>query len=413
MEALEFIPEKERPKFEQAFDRQQQIEAVQFLEDLGYITDEINLLDASFTQTQLSSVAQFRKDYQFLLKNNDTSNFQEIYAKSLSFVHENQPESLSEREHFLLSHLIGLEGDFTISSAPKDETTLLSRVIIYRFKIYDLNIPAVDSVFDDNTIKILNTNLIRFDYQHGLESFANMLADQDSLSEFVINSEKLNSLLFNSTIFFRIDKRSGRRLLRSFRRQVDNEDKFLSVIPDNNNKPIIRKIIEKGDEHEIDTKIQMFENQFLIRVLQVKLWVLGMYEGKLDTDFGDQTYLALKELLDYLSNQDDGDAEEIPKLIYAMRKKQWAFNIEYFLKVPMAELEGISISKDDTSVSKVYDHVLEKKPDEISMLSNIDNQFVQQKRRKINNTLRTNLMAHRDDVLDGMSKDITKAEKDC
>lgn len=405
IDVIDLIPEERRSDFDQAFEKQDQLESLQLLSDLRYLP--LKVFDNQFVSEDKfkGAIDKFRSEYEVAKEDRESSNFHEIYNESLALDHEDS-EKLSERDIFLLKSLTGLESELIISSVPvTSQVSLLSRVIIYRFRIYDLikNFSPAASLTKENLNKIKSV-VTNFEFQDSWIDFANMLANQQELSDFCINSSRLNKLMFDTTIFFSIKSKNGKQFVKEFGSDVKNLSFFLRVLPEGKSKSSIKSLLSYPDKEEVSqdliTKIQVSENQFLLRVLQVKLWILGLYDGRLDHDFGPLTFKALNEYLLFLEDKPGFNRRELSKILYVLESNQCALNFEYLLIKHINPIEGIRIKEKHSSVSQVYDFVLEEKND-IKSIKKSEKMKIEKGRKNLNKQLEHQLVEQAKSIVDG------------
>lgn len=405
MDILEDVPEEKRQDLDQAFEKQDHIESLQILGDLQYLPLKA-FEDQSISKEELkSALAKFRLDCSEALADKEASNFHAIYQESMAFDGtDDDSATLSERDTFLLENLVGLEKELLIHVIPENRTSLLSRVLIYRYRVYDLIRLSANAKMNAQNIQTIATVVEDMKYEGDWIAFSNVLADQAALSEFCIDSARLNSLLYDTTIFFSIKKKTGKHFWKEYKSSIKNINAFLNGIANGSARTTIEKLLTFPDKSEVKAdialKIGVAENQFLLRVLQVKLWILGLYDGKLDHDFGPVTFKALDEYIDLIEEQ-HGDPEARSKIIYLINREQCALNFEHILKYYIHPLE-VANTEEESSVSQVYEYVLKEDQDYgVTDLSSNDRQLIAKRQTELNQSLEDELANHSKDIVAG------------
>ena len=85
----------------------------------------------------------------------------------------------------------------------------------------------------------------------------------------------------------------------------------------------------------------------MTRLVQIKLWMFGTYQGLLDNDMGPLTMEGLSSLMDYI--QDNYDREEgysMKNLVVPLEKDYWALNATYLFKAFLKVLEEMEESRE-------------------------------------------------------------------
>jgi hypothetical protein len=87
------------------------------------------------------------------------------------------------------------------------------------------------------------------------------------------------------------------------------------------------------DQEKINAIIHDELNQLMIRVIQLRLWLLGLYQGKLDNELGPLSLNAIKNALElYKSTYGNNEGFSINDIITYMRNDNWAINSVFLIK---------------------------------------------------------------------------------
>lgn len=361
IDALDFLPSHENKLFSKAIDREDRLHEIQLLSDLKYLntTDFIN---QNVTPLKFNNaVEKFRKEYiQLLKENKNCSNFSEIYNQfdtNSSF----ETNYLTEKEIFLLEALCNLEGQFEIYKVPVGVNTLVSRVCLYRYKVYGIaKTIQVNRVINNQIISVLNSRISNLGFDGTWIEFANILGDQLKITSFSKKLYEDKDSKFNPVIFFKVKPKDTKQFRRS-NFVIANKKRFKEKLYSDIYTPEIETIIDKKTKanNDIILKIKTDKNQFWLRVIQVKLWVSGLYEGRLDNDFGTYTYYALKEFLEFYLNDKKRPKKEIARVLLVLKSNYGLFNLRYFFNTHLDEIENMPLKKEHSSISNLYHFVTE------------------------------------------------------
>jgi hypothetical protein len=138
MEALDIFDDKKvKNEFDLAFNKLDEIEMIQLLSDLKYLpwkAFEDGIVQAS---EKINAIKRFRTEYADALNSPEMSNLNQIKFSSEIIEEEEQlPHQLSQREVHVLKELSGLDKELIIKDVKKEENSILSRVLIYRYRVY-------------------------------------------------------------------------------------------------------------------------------------------------------------------------------------------------------------------------------------------------------------------------------------
>lgn len=417
MEAFDLIDEDDvRKEFTKAFKELDRMEIIQLLSDLGYIPDKAfddGIIDPGERQ---EAIELFRAELKQVENAPKLSNIQQIILESEMISNEIQssPE-LTRSEIYILKEITGLDEELVIKQIPEDQVSLLSRIFIYRYRIYDLLQDDVKAghKFTSSIIKAIKSSItdIHDDPEDWLE-FGNILADQQKLSNFCITSPKLNNRFDSNCIFISIDNQKGKELIQNLGDKIDQDKRFIRTLSNRKIKEYVRKLRDYEDREEVKgfvaDKFKFPSNRFMRRLLQVKLWMTGLYQGTLDHDFGPLTITALNEfMMTVLEDEDKNGKKELGRIMYNLGTDQCIINIHYLLIEYFIPTENSEIPPDQTSVSQVFDFVLEDKAP-VTTFSTQDQRKIKTDREKLTDSLRTELRTESKNVIDPKSRNLRK-----
>jgi hypothetical protein len=207
-----------------------------------------------------------------------------------------------------MRQLLSLDGDFDLLRMPAPgERSLASRIVHYRLRVYGLAAFPADTLFSPDSVAAVDA----------AREFVGKSADNDLA---VINrlgsAESATSAFmakFGTTVFVYHDPeldmpRQRRELARLF--MAVGRHRHTDRARTRRRKGIKEDFHYRGSmifsrklRDEIGRRAQAPEfigtslNQFGIRLLQVRLWMLGLYKGELDAEWGRMSNQALDDFL--------------------------------------------------------------------------------------------------------------------
>lgn len=411
VEAFNVIKDNEvRNEFSEAFDKLDHIELIQLLSDLKYIpfkAFEDNFVD----KTELANaIALFRLEYQNALALPEASSINEIrLASELIEFELPLANQLTRRELFILKEIVGLDSELLIHEVQLGECTLVSRVILYRYRVYDLHTKILPNQrITEDVIKKLNASAKDIGFTHGWLALGNLFANQEALSVFCLESAVLSKNIFGHCIFIELPSKEGKRLIRELGSSIKSRRRFARNIASQPARRIIldlssNNIDDDIKENQVDTYISEMANKFMRRMLQIKLWTMGLYQEKLDHDFGPITTMALVEYVQTISDDED----ELSRILFNLGNHQCAINIRYLITKHFIPVEQSAIHTDHTSVSQIFDFVLEDKSHVSSIRRNKRKQRkIKRESQKLKKTLEVDLRTESDTIIKGTQKKV-------
>lgn len=404
IEAFDVIENTEvRKEFSEAFDKLDHIELIQLLSDLKYLPFKA-FEDDFVDETELANaIARFRLEYQNALALPEASNINDIRKASEAIESELlTSDKLTRREQFVIREIVGLDNELIIHEVEIDACTLLSRVILYRYRIYDLHKNVVPNQrVTDTVIKKLQTSAKEIGFTQGWLALGNLLADQEALSVFCLESKVLSKHIFGHCIFIELLSKEGNKLIHKLDPEIDSKGLFTRNI---DSKVARKHIRDLADHKNSDTKIAQvgvhikgIPNRFMRRMLQVKLWTVGLYQRKLDHDFGP---LSTEALVEYIQTITD-NKRELGRILFNLGDYQCAINIHRLLTEHFIPVEQSSIHENHSSVSQIYDFVLEDKASHIKTAKQKQKRQLEKESEKLKKTLEVDLRAESETINKG------------
>jgi len=181
--ALEFIPKSKQAIFSKAFDREDRLHVIQLLSDLKYLNYNDFVAQEVPLKKLENAVAQFRIEYKELLTAKESwSNFLTVY-NSITAENISYNNTLTAKEIDLLEIITSLEGAFEIKHIPLGVKTLLSRVCLFRYKIFGFkNVPQGNALVSEKVVATLSEEeKLPKDQHHGtIETLINSNKNSNS-----------------------------------------------------------------------------------------------------------------------------------------------------------------------------------------------------------------------------------------
>jgi hypothetical protein len=346
------------------FDSRQLI--TQYLQDLGYIEEGGTLSISDIAQA--NGIKQWKRD------NDSTPAGVFKYDQQHSLFKFHQLSSNNADFLYLVAQM-GFEAEVKIGRIPAlGEVSLLSRIIHFRLRVFGVYTQAVDTPFSEvslDAIKALAT-VLKLSQNPDIQVI-NILGDVKTLSQifikhqgtwvFVFNQRPASTELLKETHIHNIDTINKDILnLKNKKRKWTYEQIFVSTgehYKDRNGSRVwagrnglryyrkaqvwgrVKQLVNKRlSPSEAETTLV---NKFGFELLQLRLWLLGFYNGELDGDFGPLTMLAVKEFLL------DSEIKNINQLIKPVEGDYAVINMRYLFNrlFTEADIHADSINEDD------------------------------------------------------------------
>ena len=221
----------------------------------------------------------------------------------------------SETELALLTGLISLDGDLVLPFTPRPgEQNLVTRIIHYRLKILGLYEFNPGNPYDRRTEEALTTlvEILRpsplgrssglFDRLAGNE--INVLGDVELLARIYQDKFNIRPLFFRGAYLEERPDYAAYDELYVYDGKFEELDWFEKLHARARYDLAKRDIGERGP---LAGMVYDFQNEFGLRLVQIKLWMYGYYDGFLDGLFGEKSQVALRQALE-TENLDIDDA---------------------------------------------------------------------------------------------------------
>lgn len=382
-DAMELIEDQEqRAVMARAFIKQDQLDAVQLLSDLKYLDAKAFDSDSASSDELKAAIHQFRIECRSALASPSIfSNFRALWAKA--DVQTESQSKLSQSELLLLKQMTGLEGELVFKAIPV-KVDVCYRVALYRFSVYGLSKISPNADKLSQQLNTLSGIVDQFKHEKGLVDFLNVLGNQKKVSEFCESSRFTTEGFIGPIFFFNVKKAKQFYKLTGDKIKLNKSKDFLDVVSATSVKTTLQKVLKSpGSKDQIKSYITYTsENKFMLRVLQVKLWVLGLYQGKLDYDFGIESVEALKQLLDLVFKQ--SDEEELKNILFVANSSQCVVNFQYLLDKHIKPLEA---KGSDLALDNYYELIEGE-------YGQHENEEVRDEAVKLNQTIEDSLLNH-------------------
>lgn len=328
----DFIPEEQLV----LYDHGRFEEIIQPLADLGYLSISEEKGEIVTDEALNLAIAKFRKDHLLLDLLYDAD-----YQDSVGTEREGDRHNLvSAQELKLLHQLVGLEGDLEMDYEPLlGDLNLYTRVTHYRLSILGLLKGNVGEAISDETLKVL-TELKSW---LGLDAFSNqsmidLMGDVSLLTASLLNSQKFRETVpyFWLTTSNFTDKQKAEYKVYEDKCEIGNRfKKSLKNDFGQNSKGYIefrKKVYRKNPDTKYMDRLTYDKfNNFILRLIQVRLWMFGSYTGTLDNSIGKMSFEAFLELENTEQALDtDGNNFKLKEFIAYVDEQYWIVNSRYF-----------------------------------------------------------------------------------
>lgn len=354
---------------EQRFHNIQLEESIDLLDNMGYVAFNRN------DDLQRPTVFEVRKGMQA---------FRSELKESVLFEHlPSEKLELSEYELDFLAHISDIEGEFTLSGftlGTLKNDALLVRILRYRLHILGL-VKEINQHYDEEVSDTINQLKLWLEVTTIPEVI--QLLDNFNLLMAKASWKQWNKG-FRNMVFFQFQEKHN----------VDYDlqwfEGYLWMLPQKDREYYLEEVLNKPwltkkARTHIDSIISTPFNDFMIRLVQIKLWLIGSYDKKIDGDMGSFSVSALKDLHDMADNiREEGSERMVEPKRYLIRlgKGYWALNYKYLVLhgIPRIEPDEVDISGDTRAISAQLNDIVEKaeNPNDRQMIIEAIEQSVQE-----------------------------------
>ena len=353
-------------QFMSSFDEMERVEVVQLLSDLGYIPLEAFEDDEVSPDELKTGIDLFQQELKQALAEPDQSNLDEIYQASASLLNTSQEGTLNERELHVLKEITGLDQEFILEEVAEDQINLFTRVVLYRYRVYGLTTFPPGEVFGSKVLDQLLFITEKLGFEGTLTEISNLLANQLALSDYAVNNATLANQMEGTCIFFDLSTKAVKDTIANLGKQVRQKKQFLENLGHEKVKGILEQYLNTKDHVAVSRGVQTTidtsdKNKFMLRMLQVKLWVMGIYQSRLDDELGPKSILALNDFLVSIAENDEDGQAELGNVLYHLPTSQCALNIRYLIEAHILPIESAEVQNQQSSISRIFELVLEDK----------------------------------------------------
>lgn len=274
-------------KFRVSSDQGSELEACQYLVCLGYLRQEawLDALDGGSSLPVRSAREAFRRDL--------------VASGWGSRIHPDH-DALGPDEVLTLRTLLDLEGEARELPAPDvGSTSLSSRVLNYRLDVYGLiDQPSDSRAFDSSALRGLAElrALLRLSPETSPSELMQSLSDSGWLAKRYIELYGLTPLIIQGEPI--TEPQAEFEDLVGHQRGFDSAQVRLAVLNTPRLQPARQRLLAELGQRSPQGQERLAQYQQLgRRLLQVRLWVLGYYKGRLDDWIGPLTLQAVRAAL--------------------------------------------------------------------------------------------------------------------
>lgn len=295
-------------------------------------------------------------------------------------------DEFDEEELEVLAELTDVEGEFKLSNFSEQQIKqdpILCRILNFRLSILRLVNEEYQIVpeFTDLTLRSLE-ELGGYLAVEGTQNQINSTDDFNLLIEKAVDRDQEQDG-FKNLAFFKFDSNIRKR---DFKSDTDDFERYLrGSIPDDD---ITFYLDFRNRKKKMDNKLRDHvkglvdsdTNMFMLRLVQLKLWLIGSYDGDLDANMGDvtaQAFLDLYQLAHKLEELDEDGVDNEQEFLNPERfllelgeDDLWAINYRYLLR------KGFEAFKeefgDQQTISQYLDDLINasKDPNEKKQIEN-------------------------------------------
>jgi hypothetical protein len=338
----------------EGFDRVHLLGCLEVLDNLGYITADRNTGNDGLASGKLAEgTDRFREEYQTSSQDFPAGFEQggedEAFMQFPAFCKQTpEPQSesvdqlLSEEELSFLHRLSSLEGEFDLHRFSLEQISsdaLLCRVLNFRMSMLGI-FDIVPGPHPDARWPLCLEKLARWCGLTDHSQVFELLGDVEKLSETLTRQYRYPGSGYHHFVYF---KSPVQRLIKRMQPQAGDEQRFRSRFPFIPAESIARFEQVISDPKQTENEINDELNQLMTRLVQIRLWLLGTYPGKLDNDLGPLSLEGITSLMDYFrENFGKSKGFVLSDLLMHLGGDCWALNATYLFKAFLPVLEEMN-----------------------------------------------------------------------
>ncbi|MGV8137074.1 MAG: hypothetical protein AB2L20_17820 [Mangrovibacterium sp.] len=348
----------------EGFDRVHRLECLEVLDNLGYVTGNRNTGNNGLTpEEHCEGTGRFREEYQTSSQafpgSGEQGGEDEAFMQFPAFCKQTpEPQSesadqlLSEKELAFLHRLSSLEGEFDLHRFSLEQISSnapLCRVLNFRLSMLGI----FDIAPGPQPEARWPLYLERLTGWCGLTSQSEvieLLGDVEKLSETLARQDRYPGSRYHHFVYF---KSSAQRLSKWMQPQAGDEQRFRSRFPFIPAESIARFEQVISARKQMDDEINDELNQLMTRLVQIRLWLLGTYPGKLDNDLGPLSLEGITSLMDYF-RENFGKSKGFVQsdLLMHLGGDCWALNATYLFNAFLPVLDEMNEKRGSKSPTR-------------------------------------------------------------
>lgn len=352
-----------KAKDQRKFDIVQREESAELLDNLGY--GALYKDDESLTEIEIfESIQRFREECEL---------HREFVSDYIEMEEEPIQDELSEFELDFLSNLSSLEGKFPLHDFDQKtikSNTILSRVLNFRLNVLLSEDKLISSAMTVDTSNRLN-QLSALTQISNRKKLIRLSGDITALSVFMAEKKSYADHNYHHIVYF--ENRPDTKEERRFIRNCVDPARFalrLTSLPQPSRddfEPFLQRAVSKSrlKKNQIKTveAIQKTNtNKFMVRLLQIRLWLMGSYQGRLDSYLGPVSFQSIQDFLNFayygLEDIDNIPIKESDILLY-LKQGYWALNITFFIRVVIPLLIKQESDHEPKTLTRQIDQLVE------------------------------------------------------
>ncbi len=254
---------------------------------------------------------------------------------------------LSDGEIDFLADLSSLEGEFPLHKYPLEvikADPILSRVINFRLMALSLHKVHHGRSFDAPTENAISELMAWLGISDST-ALISLTGDVEELISQLNAVQSFDESTYHGIVFFRnpsdtIAEKSFKNAKQVFRTTLP----VLTTRARQEVVPILDKVLENNHFPKKNrTKVEAFEgegiNLLFVRLIQLRLWLHGTYDGRLDEEMGPMSLSAIQDLVTMTNFGEDQPVIHINEFIIRLNKEHWAINARYLLSLGFDKIE--------------------------------------------------------------------------
>ncbi len=265
---------------------------------------------------------------------------------------------LNDEEIDFLQDLSSLDDDFHLHKFSLEQIKsdpILTRVLNFRLMVLSLHGHHQQANFKtatENALNLLKRWLGSPDTTEVIEKTGQL----ESLITALNNLDAFDGSLYDGIVFFR--NPSNTALEKSFENDKNTFQTSLGVLSKRARQKTLPILIAALDDHfpkKNRVKVEQLErdplNRLFIRLIQLRLWLFGTYDGRLDEDMGAMSLQAIEDLTSMVNFGEDKPIIHTREFIMQLDKEHWAINARFLLSMGVQKIEKAAENDETVSIA--------------------------------------------------------------